>query len=61
MSKVSDLIISVQEEIELGKLSFREIAAKFEISYEDLADAMIIATEYTDWSDVGCEFDEKVG
>jgi hypothetical protein len=58
MSKVSDLIISVQEEIELGKLSFREIAAKFEISYEDVN---AIATEYADWSDVGCEFDEKVG
>lgn len=31
MSKMSDLMISIQEEIESGFLSFAEIAAKYEV------------------------------
>lgn len=34
MSKMSQLIFDIQEEIERGELSFREIALKYEVPFD---------------------------
>jgi hypothetical protein len=34
MSKMSNLMISIQEDIEAGRLSFAEIATKYEVPYD---------------------------
>jgi hypothetical protein len=48
MSKMSDLQISIQEDIQAGRLSFAEIAAKYEVPF-DWVDAA--AGEVADYDD----------
>lgn len=52
MSKMSDLQISIQEELSAGRLSFAEIAAKYDIplSWVD-ATATEVAEQYEQYDD----------
>jgi hypothetical protein len=55
MSKMSQLVLDIQQEIERGELSFREIALKYEVPF-DWVDSIAIdlvqqTTEY--------EYDDK--
>ena len=45
MSKMNALIIEIQEEIEKGELSFRQIADKFEVPFEWVDEAARELTE----------------
>lgn len=45
MSKMSNLVIMVQEELDIGELSFHEIAEKYGISYDDVC---VISDELTE-------------
>lgn len=46
MSKMSDLIIDIQDEVNKGELSFTEIAAKFEVPVSWVDQAALMLQEY---------------
>lgn len=61
MSKMANLMIDIQDEIELGELTFRQIADKFEVplSWVDEA-ARELADSYSDedsWDSVDADAD----
>jgi len=65
---MGNLVIEIQEAIEAGYLSFREIAQRFEVSVNDVVMVAEELNEFYNYTqaallleqDIGCEFDPKV-
>ena len=69
MSKISDYVIDIQDAINDGVLTFRQIAEKFDTTVETVSAIADSIEDYYNYinaaqilmnEDVGCEFDPKV-
>lgn len=57
MSKFREMIIDIQDEIERGELSYRQIAQAFNVSYDDVMTIAEKLQEYNSYEDNFMEYE----